>query len=312
MAKLTKNRLLAYAALLGSTIAWGLALPVVKKGFAGGLTPTTFLLSRFYLAAIFSLPILFFSRNQPTTKRSLKLSSLVKIILLELLGTVLALFLLYEGVDRTSAIESSLIAASWPILAILGGVIFLHEKEQKHELGGLLLALVGTFILVGRPLLANHLSGSTFIGNLLVIGSNLVNAAYVLLAKKIYRPLNLWAVTHISFWVGALSFTAFSLYQGNSPFNEISSLFPNLYSLISNPYPLISILYMATFGSIIGLTLYLIGQNKIEASEASLFTFIQPVIALPASVLLLSESVQPLEILGLVIILIGVYLAEKR
>jgi len=77
-------------------------------------------------------------------------------------------------------------------------------------------------------------------------------------------------------------------------------------------WPTIAVVYMGIFGSILGLTLYLIGQDKIEASEASLFTYLQPIFSVPTAILLLSESVSILNIVAIIIIITGVYLAEKR
>lgn len=300
-----QSRYLGYLALLGNTILWGLAIPIVKKGFDGGLSPTFFLLSRFYLAILFSLPIVYALKNRTNTKKTFK--QFLPVLLIEFLGNALALFFLYEGVKQTSAVESSLIASAWPIFTVLGGVFFLKEKEQKHEVLGLSLALVGTFLLVGRPLLTNHSSGSSLTGNFLVLAHDITTATYTLLAKRFYKSLNLWTVSHLSFWGGAVSFTTLFIIQGHSLSNQLNSIFLN-----PSPWPLLSILYMAIFGSIVGLTLYLIGQNKIEASEASLFTYLQPIIAIPASIFLLSETIQPLEILAIVITILGVYIAEKR
>ncbi len=70
--------------------------------------------------------------------------------------------------------------------------------------------------------------------------------------------------------------------------------------------------YMAIFGSIIGLTAYIKGQDGIEASEASLFTYLQPLVFIPAGILLLHETVHPLQIFAMALILFGVYIAEKR
>ena len=70
--------------------------------------------------------------------------------------------------------------------------------------------------------------------------------------------------------------------------------------------------YMAIFGSIIGFTAYLKGQEGIEASEATLFTYLQPLIYIPLGILLLNEKVHPVQIGSLFIILFGVIIAEKR
>lgn len=298
---MSKKRVLAYLALLGNTLIWGLALPIVKKGFSEGLTPTNFLIGRFFLATIFSLPIVIYLEiKHKQIRKHFTLKNILKIIPLEILGTFLALFLLYQGLSRTTAIEVSLIAITWPVLVTLGGIFFFNEKEEKHELLGLILALIGTLLLVGEPLVRNHGFTGTITGNLLVLGQNLVIAAYYLLAKKHYSGLNKWLVTHISFWVGLVSFFLYSL------FTQQEILLP------TTGWSAIAIVYMGIFGSILGLTLYLIGQDKIEASEASLFTYLQPIFSVPIAIILLSESVSVLNIIALAIIVLGVYKAEKR
>ena len=69
---------------------------------------------------------------------------------------------------------------------------------------------------------------------------------------------------------------------------------------------------MAIFGSVIGLIAYIKGQDKIEASEASLFSYLQPLIYLPLGVLLLKENISPQQLIGLGLIIIGVITAEKK
>jgi len=303
---MSKKRTIAYLALLGNTFIWGLALPIVKKGFEAGLNPTDFLIGRFFLATLFSLPIIIYLWfKNPQIKAHLHLKNLLKIIPLEILGTFLALFLLYQGLDRTSAIESSLISITWPILVTLGGILFFKEKEEKHELTGLILALLGAGLLVGEPLVRNHGFTGSLTGNFLILGQNLSIAIYYLLAKKHYANINKWLVTHISFWVGLISFSIYSFFS-------TGSLLPSLANWSPGFWPAAATIYMGVFGSILGLTLYLIGQDKIEASEASLFTYLQPVFSVPAAIILLSESVSLLNLISIAAIIFGVYLAEKR
>ncbi|MBI2010575.1 MAG: DMT family transporter [Candidatus Chisholmbacteria bacterium] len=304
---MTKSRRLAYLALIGNMVLWALAIPIAKRGFADGLTPTTFLLGRYLLAIPLSLPIIFSLYKKSSVRAAFVPKTLLKIILLELLGTVIALLLLYEGVNRTTAVEASLIAITWPIFVTIGGVLWLKEKEEFHELLGLILAIAGTTILVVKPLVNGTSLSGNLVGNLLIVGQNISIAIYYLSAKKIYAPLNKWAVTHLSFWVGLGGFASLEIFQGGNPISSLDKVVAN-----PSPWPLLAIVYMAIGGSILGLTLYLIGQDKIEASEAAVFTYLEPVISIPAAMFLLRESIGPLEILGAAIIALGVYLVSIR
>lgn len=314
---MNRKRKLAYAALFGNTILWGLAIPIVKRGFVDGLTPVVFLLGRYLIATIASIPIILLIRNRARVKQVFKRRNIFRVIILEFIGTVLALWLLYEGVARTTAIEASLIAVTWPVFVTIGGVMFLHEREERHELLGLGIALLGTLLLVIKPLLTVGIDRADLTGNLLILAQNITIASYYLLAKRYYQGMNKWAVTHLSFWVGLIGFGLITLVTSpaatfNFPFFPQSGILDPVGTTFNSLWPLLAILYMGIGGSILGLTLYLIGQDKIEASEAAVFTYLQPVVAIPASILLLKETISSVEIIGAIMIALGVYITEKR
>src|SRR3989344_3175896 len=112
-----KPRQKAYFALITTATIWGSTI-VVAKGTFDVLSPLEFLYFRYLLATLVSLPFLIFLLLKLRPKRS----TILKISILEILGTALPLLLLYEGVNRTSAIESSLISATSPLFTVLGGI----------------------------------------------------------------------------------------------------------------------------------------------------------------------------------------------
>ena len=296
---MTKNRRLAYLALIGNTILWGLAAPISKKAFQF-VTPEIYLFWRYFFATLFTLPYFFLLLKK---NRSIKLMPLIKkVIPLEFLGTFVALLALYHGLRLTTSIETSLIVSTWPIFVNIGGILFLKEIINRHEKIGLALAVFGTIILtLAGAKINSHLNPQALLGNSLILVHNLIWTVYLLKAKIAYHNLNKWLITHLSFWVGLIGFGTAALLKRQ-----------DLFLIFSSSIPLLACLYMAIGGSIIALTLYLIGQDKIEASEASIFTYLQPLIAVPAGIIFLSESFSPLQILATVIIAFGVYFYEKR
>lgn len=70
MAKSTKSRSLAYLALLGNALLWGLAAPIVKKGYSQGLDPYLFLFGRMFVAFLFSLPLITILKHSPGFAKS--------------------------------------------------------------------------------------------------------------------------------------------------------------------------------------------------------------------------------------------------
>ncbi|MEI8232756.1 MAG: DMT family transporter [bacterium] len=295
---MTTKRKLAYLALTANAIIWGAAFPIVKPVF-DVLSPTQYLYFRFLVAGVVSLPIFlyFYIKSHPKT------SEVIKILLFETLGTVLPLLILYEGLDRTSALEASLIGATGPIFVVLGGIWFLHERESKREWQGLALSLLGSLILVIAPIFVQGLdTPSGTVGNLYILGYNLLYAVYAVIAKKLYKTKPILYLGSLVYLVTALVYGLILSY---------GHALPSL-SLLTTSQVLIPVLYMAIPGGILAFALYLYAQSKIEVSEANLFTYLNGVVAIPAAYLLLGEKPSPITFLAIAIIAYGVYRAEIR
>lgn len=297
---MTKQRRLAYLALVTTAVIWGSTIAVAKGTFTT-LSPAEFLYFRYLLASLISFPYLLYLLYHLHPKLSL----LIKISLLEILGTAFPLLLLYEGVRRTSAIESSLISATSPIFTVLGGIIFLKERETKREWQGLALSFLGTLLLVIEPImLGNGSLTYSLSGNLMVLAYNLLWTGYCLIAKRLYRRVSKLLVSVLAFPLYTLVYLAYLLFSGHS--------LPPISTLTTSPYLFSSLLYMTVFSSFIAGTLYIWGQDKIEASEASVFTYLQGVVAIPVAFALLGETPSSISLVAIVIIALGVYLAESR
>ncbi len=294
------KRLSAYIFLLINTICWGAALVFVKPAF-DYTTPYRFLFYRYVLASfLFGLPYLFWKH------KNIKWQQIKTVVLIESLGTFFNLIVLYYGLSLTSAIEASLIGTTGPIFITLAGILLLKEKQEKFEWLGLSLSLIGTIVIV----LSSHqqTNSISLIGNLFILAYNLLNALYLILAKKYYKNISKSAAGAISFITGLGLFLFLILW--NQQFQVVK-----LVSLIQQDWQQPSVIfasfYMAVFGSIIGLISYIKGQDIIEASEAGLFIYLQPLIYLPLGILLLNEQIYLQQLFGLGLVLLGVVFAEK-
>lgn len=299
----------AYLLLLTNTITWGAALVIVKPGL-DATTPFRFLLYRYLLAIVLTVPILLFYYCRKTIKHWWKTIAVVTFV--EFFGTILSLSCLYFGLQRTTVIEASLIASASPFFMTVAGLIWLKEKQEDHEWVGLALSMVGTVLLTVVPVVGQQLgfgSGISLLGNGLIILHNTFSAIYFVLAKKYFVKLPKLLTSTISFYIGAVSFLILSLWevQGNW-----SSLLAISWHDLSIPSVWIASGYMAVFGSIIGLTAYIKGQDLIEASEASWFWYLQPLVYIPLAMIFLGEHVSLYQLGSLGLIFVGVLIAERR
>jgi len=291
--------------MLINVVCWGAALPVVKYGLEY-TTPFRYLLYRYFFAIIFSLPLLFY--YWPKVRNKVRKISLI--VALELLGTTFALAALYIGLNQTSALSANVIGTALPFFITVGGVIFLREKQEKNEWLGSFLALAGTLLLIAAPLIGNFSQSShSWSGNIWIMIQNFAAAAYFLLAKKRYAKLPKLFVVIISSYVGMVSFAALSFFEVGF---SLSSLVASIQMDLTHPAVWLIALYMATFGTLIGLTAYIRAQDGMEASEAGLFGYLQPLVYFPLSIFLLAESISWVQLISLGLIILGEVIAQKR
>jgi drug/metabolite transporter (DMT)-like permease len=304
---MNKKRLSAYLLLTFTAIIWGIAGPVIK-GTLAYLPPFTFLFWRFLIASLILLPLLIWRAK----KENETLKTLLPIIPLGFLGVPLCLALIYLGFERTTALDGTIIAALAPIFIVISGVLFLREKVTRLETLGLLIAIAGTTMIIIQPLLegglpaqAGALASRNILGNLFIMIQNLVWTAYVILSKKEFRKHSPLIITAVSFITGLVIILPFALLESNF---QITNFQP----LITNHSALLGVLYMALLSSVVAYFTFESGLKLIEASEATIFSYLQPIFAAPVAILWLGEKITPTFLLGAIIIALGVFLTEFR
>jgi len=296
----------AVFALLLCTIIWGMAGPVIKFTL-GYIPPFAFLTIRMFLASLIVAPFMFATGRI----KQLRKDGIKEIIFLSLLAQPICLGLTFLGYKYTSSLEGTILGATFPIFLTLGGAVFLKEEVTKLEQLGILLTILGTFLIIFiEPLTHNNQVALTSIkGNLLIFLGNLSWLAYVILEKKRLKKRGVRKTYHFE----GIAFSFIVAFFALLPFAFIESMLTTkpLLPQILNPRALGGLFYMGVFSSVIAYIAYDYGLSKTEASETGVFSYLQPFFALPAAYLLLGEIPTAYMIPGLFIIGLGFILNEK-
>ncbi len=277
----------------------GASQPLIKP-ILTIVSPSQFLYLRYLIAGVILLPLVLV-RLSKTHRMSL--GSFLYVLLTETIG-VLNLLLLYTGLKYVTSLQSSLIVNTRPIFMTLVGVLFLAEHEEKHEWMGLGLSVLGTAFILLQPIL-NHqtdLGNFSFFGMGMIVVTNIFFTIISSLVKKHYGKIDKLTISGIHMWIGI---GLFFLYL------SASDSLPDL-AVMLNPLIALGVLFMSLLGSVLGLALSNYAYTHIEASEASLFIYLQPLVYLPLSVLWLHESISLPQIAGMLLILLGVWWAGRR
>lgn len=292
-------RLKAYTYLLLVAAIWGIAGPVIKYTL-GGIDPLPFLTIRFFISSLVAVPMLVFRKTNIFKKDHFK-----KVLIFGFLASTVALGLLFAGLERTTVLNASFITLTGPLIISAAGVVYLKEHVTKKEKMGMSIALIGSLILIVQPILTYGLSSGQMLGNILVLGYLVANTASVIYAKRNLREhVNPLDLANVMFVIGFVSLLPLTIYfYGTETLTYVTSL---------NSSYLLGILYMALISGTLAYYLWIKAQKTIEVGEAALFGYLNPIFATPLAVFWLGESFTPIFILGAVIIITGVAIAEYK
>lgn len=302
---MNKKRLHAYFYLLITVFIWGAAASVIKFTLEG-IDPFPFLAYRFLISGgIAALIILFTQGSNLGLRHKAVKQNLHWIILYGLFATTFALTAVFMGLDHSTVLDLTLIAIAGPLLVQIGGAKIFGDHITHREKIGTLIVLAGVIVAQLLPILGLNGGETSISGNLYLIAFLIFDSAAVLIGKHLSRKkVPEQITTNYAFILAALTLIPIAFFLSGG--NLISQMIN-----ISLPYHA-GVWYMAIASGLVAYFFWLKGQKTIEISEASLFYYLQPVIGVPLAVLWLGEKITPHFVVGAVIIVVGLMIAESK
>jgi len=288
----------AYAALIIANIIWGAGGAIFKLSLEN-IPLFTLAFWRFFLGAMILLTIM-----GPKVGKAHQLlkTDLKTLIFYTLFGITFNILCFFEGLKLTDSINAPVIMTGAPILTAILAFIFLKEKISLSKIAGISLGSIGLLLIIIEPLLFKGLNKS-IIGNLFLVLATMGAVGQTVIGRKILPRYNPFQFTFWAFLIGSLTFLPFAARD--------LWINPDLYFLMDiRGYT--GIIFGAIFSSVLGYGLYAYGLSKIQASEAILFTYLDPIAGTIAGVLILNEIITWPFIAGSFFIVFGILIAEKR
>ena len=282
------------AAQLALVVIWGTNFAVVKSALSE-MTPMAFNALRFGGASILTMILAWIiERDVLMPRRDWGL-----VLLLGFIGNFVYQILYIVGLARTQASNASLLLATIPIFVALIATLTKSEKISGWNWSGILLSFVGIFLLVTGSDAGITMESQTLTGDLLVLSAAIVWALYTTLLKRLTQRNSVLKATA---WV-MLSGTPLLVIVG-------------LPDLLSQDWQTISLqswlglVYSAALAIAIGSVIWNIGVQRIGSARTSVYSYLVPLVAVAVAWISLGESMQPLQALGALGILLGVALGR--
>ncbi|MEI2443816.1 DMT family transporter [Priestia megaterium] len=274
---------------------WGISF-VSTKAVLDKLDPYTLLVLRFGIGALFLLVLLVLKRYP----LNIPLKYIPHLIVLGILGVFV-----HQVIQATALLTINASSAGWiisfsPVFTVILSVFFLHEKMTVLKASGMIVAIIGV-LLVTTSSNQQSFQLPINVGYLLMILSTLNWAIYSVLLKRLHIQLPSLVVT---FYMCLIGFTL------TTPFlvrNRGWEIMPFLTSV-----EWAHLLFLGVFVSGVAYWYWAKALEVLEASQVSVFLYLEPVATLITAILLLQEKIIPVTILGGIIIIMGVILVNGR
>lgn len=270
-------------------------VPTFMKVASAELGPYQIVFIRHLLALFaFSLFVL------KETSLNMRGSDLIRMIATALVAFTCASLLQVSGVSLSTATTSSFISSLGPFVMILLAFLFLKERFDKTVLGGLLLALIGFFLLSGRSIQSGQLFDGLWVGNLLILLGVACDVSFPILVKP---ALSRYPPPVIAFYCLLFAVCFLLPLQSNS---LLDSLFQLKGSTIG------SLIYLGFCGSFLAPLLWMTFLKKMTVTMIAISWFLQPLFGCLFAILFLKETITPNLLLGGGFIFAALAILTKR
>lgn len=280
-------------AILTSAI-WGTTFISSKLLLQEGLSPAAIMILRFVLAYVLMLP---FVKGKWFCK-SLKDELLM--VLLGISGGSLYFLLENTALVYTQASNVAIIIAATPLLTMLTVNLLDRGKGASKRLYGYsLMSLAGVALVI---LNGNFVLKLNPIGDLLTFGAVVTWVIYSIIIAKVQERYSSWMITRKIFFYGVVTLLPYFLIE---PWDVT-------WEMVSRPMVWGNIAYLGVLASLGCYMTWNIVIKRLGAVDATNYLYINPIVAMITANLLLGERITPLAIAGTALILVGVYLAERK
>ena len=298
--KLMTNTFFVAVIAVFCTILWGTAFPGIKIGYemfkigADDIaSKILFAGERFALSGITVLFIGLLTKDRKKLKPQKK--DFAPIALLSLFQTFLPYLLLYIGIANITGTKSSLLTSVAAFgSVILSAVFFKNDSLTFKKVIGCILGVVGIIIM---NINGDGLFGFTFMGDGLVIVSNLSGAAGNVISKKISNNRSPVKVSGYQLLIGGVGLILTGLlFGGNLYFYDTSCV--------------LILLYLAAMAGI-AFMLWTMLLSYNDVSRIAVFNLLIPVFGTMWSGIFLHENIFTLEnIISLLLVSSGIFIVN--
>lgn len=307
------TKITPYIAIVAAMLIWAGAGIAVKEALVI-FSPLTLIVMRFTLAVLLMLSIgLLFRHNSIVGLQRVE----KKHIPLFLLGGLFQPFLYfifetytYQSFSSPTVAEALL--STQPVMAPLFAWVLLRERVTRNNIIGILLSTLGVMMLLmmgGGPLAMGD--GAIGKGVLLAVLTVSMSVSYSVVLRRIpthYTPLSI--VFYVQSFALVLFYMLWGVMDGGNGLLGDEGI--RLLGEGQWVKSLLSVGYLAVLASVTAFILFCYTVRKIGVTRANVFNNVRPVFTAILMWMIFGEILPIWKIIGIIIIIIGLFISQKQ
>ena len=306
-----KQLIICHIVAFLTVVVWGSTFVFTKLLLLNGLSTALIFTLRFIIAYVLLLAFAVIragSGRHPV--RWLCSSWRDELLMLALGVTGGSLYFLTENeaLRYTTTTNTSLIVCSCPLVAaLLISLFYRSERLRRLQVVGSLLAVAGVAVVVLNGRFGLPLSP---MGDALALGANLCWAFYSLLMIPVNKRYDAVFITRKVFFYGLLTIIPYYIYKLEelpAPFGQGPG-----FDVLFSPAVLGNLLFLGCIASMLCFLLWTWVMRRLGAVVATNYVYINPIATVIFAWWILSEKITPFFVVGSLLIILGMYLADRK
>ena len=286
-----------YPLLVVATVGWA-ATAVVGRMAVGAVSPMAIVTLRLLIAL---LALAIFAPAAMRRAAGEIAPHWRYVLAMGALGYTLFSVFFYWAAHHTSAVNMGVIQGVSPALILIGGLAVHGTRFSIGQAIGVLVTLVGVAIVASHGSLETLRNFAFNLGDLAILASAILYSGYTLALRNRpdVSPLALFAGMTFAAFLVSLPLLAIEMAFG-------ATVWPR------GAYGWALVLFIGLVPSLLSQVFYMRGVALIGPGRAGLFLNLMPIVAALLGVAVLGEAFETYHAVGLVLVLGGIWLAERR
>lgn len=292
-----KNSIFGHFACFTAYLIFGLNIVVCKDLTSSGvISPLAlFTLRSLGAGALFWIISIFLPKEQVERR------DLPKIFAASVLGFFLTQISFLMAISRITPMDCSIVASLSPLYTMFIAAYVLKEPLSAQKIGGVVLSLCGViYLILNSVTAASGVVQTTPAGVLLMIANSLCFSLYLGIFKPIITK---YSVVTFMKWIFL--------------FSSLMSLPFSAAEIVKTPFATLPVSYLAELAFLIicatFITYFLIpiGQKLLRPTLVSMYSYVQPIVAIVVSIYVGMDTLSWQKVLAAVTVFAGVIIVSR-